>query len=267
MDGVTLVLAIVLGASVALIVVYVMRRTDAARASEYVPIVLDRSEKRDGRIPVTPINQLPPRPRTSSSGPVDVAMRLGGAPDIAIRPPLPEPLPVPPDQIPVAGDVGIAIRKRTPTGATMPSVTAALAHPAQVRLRGHLSYALTTAAFSGAGVTANREDGFATLVRWSDVVGIVARRLPEVAPYDGAPFVDVVSTAGATLRLLPWTEITGHEVTGDATERMRSLVRVLSAQCRSAQLDAATKAFLEGTGKPAQLPDDKTLAAHDAKLR
>jgi hypothetical protein len=260
MDGVTLVLALVLGAAIALIVVGTMRRVEAAHGGAYTPIRVNKQ-------PTAPPIELSSRPRTSSSGPVDVAMRLDGTREVAIRPPLPAPVQVPPDQIPVAPDMGIAIRKRTPTGATMPSIAAALAHPAQVKLRGHLSYALTTAACSSTGIAANREDGFAKLVAWSDVVGIVARRLPEAAPYDGAPFVDIVSTAGATLRLLPWTEITGHELTGDATERMRSLVRVLATQCRTAQLDAATKTFLQGTGKPAQLPDEKTLAAHDAKLR
>jgi hypothetical protein len=164
-------------------------------------------------------------------------------------------------------EVGIAVRTRTPTGATMPSVTAALASPAQVKLRGRLNYALTSAAFSSAGITANREDGFAKLVKWADVIGIVARRLPEASPYDGAAFVDVVSMAGATLRILPWTAITGHELAGEPVERLRTLVQLLAAQCREAKLDAATKTFVQGTGKPAQLPDEKTLAAHDAKLR
>jgi hypothetical protein len=338
MDGITVVLVLVVGAAAALLVVRSMRRIQAAReAGEYKPIVIDRSERRDARIPVTPISidksptpvtrakeptgaplrskaptdppalrpselaalakppsdpaiESPLRPRTSSSGPVDVALRLGGPLDVAIRPPLPEAEPVPPDQIPVAPgsgltirkrtpsagplsadvlppEVGIAVRTRTPTGATMPSVTAALASPAQVKLRGRLNYALTSAAFSSAGITANREDGFAKLVKWADVIGIVARRLPEASPYDGAAFVDVVSMAGATLRILPWTAITGHELAGEPVERLRTLVQLLAAQCREAKLDAATKTFVQGTGKPAQLPDEKTLAAHDAKLR
>jgi hypothetical protein len=344
MDGFPLVLVLVGGAAAALLVIGFMRRAQAARdAVEYKPIVIDRSEareRRDSRIPVTPISinksptpvprakeptgaplrsklptappalrpselaarttppsdpaiQIPSRTRTSSSPPIDVALRLGGALDVAIRPPLPEPVPVPADQIPVAPGSGLTIRKRTqsagpiaadslppevfavrtrtPTGATMPSVAAALANPAQVKLRGHLRYALTTAAFSSAGITANREDGFAKLVKWPDVVGIVARRLPDVAPYDGAAFVDVVSTAGATLRLLPWTDISGHELggnaAGDGIERLRSLVQMLAALCHEAKVDPATRAFQQGTGKPAQLPDEKTLAAHDAKLR
>jgi hypothetical protein len=289
MDGFTLVLVLV-GAVAALVAVRQMRAAEAAGEGEYKPIVIDRSEKRDARIPVTPISVnrqptpvartkppsdpaivIPSRARTSSSGPIDVALRLGGplgAPlDIAIRPPLPEPEPVPADQIPVPPGSGLAIRTRTPTGAPMPSVAAALASPSAVKLRGRVSYALTSVAFTGNGLDVHREDGFAKVVTWSEVIGIVARRLPEVSPYDGAPFIDLVSTAGATVRLLPWTEITGHTLSVEPIDRMRSLVRLLAAQSRDAQLDAATMSFLQGTGKPAQLPDEKTLTAHDTKLR
>jgi hypothetical protein len=94
----------------------------------------------------------------------------------------------------------------------------------------------------------------------------VARRLPKDAPYDSVSFVDVISTAGATLRLLPWSDITGHVLDEDPVDRARMLVQLLAAQSLDAKLDAATKAFATGTGKPAQLPDEATLARHDAKL-
>jgi len=319
MDGFTLVLVLVVGVLAALLAVRLMRGA-AREGGEYKPIVID---KRDARIPPTPISvnkapapsvrtkeptgaplrtkassdaplrtkppsdpplEVPASAYTSLSGPIDLALRLGVTSEVAIRPPLPAPEPVPPDQIAVApesgltirkrtsstappADGGIAIRTRTPTGATMPSVAAALASPEPVKLRGRVSYALTTAAFSSAGITANREDGFAKLVTWREVVGIVARRLPKLAPHGGAAFLDVVSTAGATLRILPWTEITGHDSAGDTIERMRAVAQLVASLCRDAQLDPATKAFLQGTGLPAQLPDEKTLAAHDAKLR
>jgi hypothetical protein len=44
-----------------------------------------------------------------------MAARLGGVRDVAIRPPLPEPAHVPDDQIPIAPESGLVIRKRTPT--------------------------------------------------------------------------------------------------------------------------------------------------------
>lgn len=237
--------------------------------------------------PSDPPIEVPASAHTSSSGPIDLASRLGARSEVAIRPPLPEPEPVPPDQIAVAPESGLTIRKRTsstappselnvpggiairtrtPTGATMPSIAAALASPEPVKQRGRVRYALASAALSGAGISANREDGFAKLVTWREIVGIVARRLPETPPYDGTPFIDVVSTAGSTIRILPWTEITGHTLTGDAVDRLRALLQLIATQSHGAQLDAPTKAFLQGGARPAQLPDERTLAAHDAKL-
>ena len=234
---------------------------------------------------------FPSRARTSTSGPVDVAARLGGAQlEVSIRPPLPEAAHVPDDQIPVAPESGLVIRKRTPTagpidaalppeiGVTirtkgpstappmMASVASALGLPPPSALTGRVNYAVTTAAFSGAGITATREDGLSKLIKWGDIVGIVARRLPPSAPYDGLPFVDIVSSAGATMRILPATAIIGHTFEGNVTERARTLVNLLASQALEAKLDSATKAFATGTSDPAQLRDDKTLDTHDARL-
>ena len=37
------------------------------------------------------------------------------------------------------------------------------------------------------------------------VIGIIARRLPKEPPFDSTTIVDIVSTAGSTLRVVPWT--------------------------------------------------------------
>ncbi len=218
------------------------------------------------RTPTTPPvdhGQMPPRARTSSSGPIDVASRLGSVGvEVTVRPPLPQPEPLPEDQIPVAPESGLVIRKRSPSTAPQPLPVA----PSAPRLRGRVSYAVSTAALSSQGITGTRDDGLVRLVAWKDVVGIVARRMPELTPYDGATFIDVVSTAGATLRILPWTDITGHAMTADPVERARSLAQLIAAQCLDAQLDSATTSFVNGSGPAAQLRDEKTLAAHDAKL-
>src|SRR5206468_8760572 len=111
------------------------------------------------------------------------------------------------------------------------------------------------------GVDARRYDGITKLVRWRDVVGVVARRLPEAPPYGGITFVDLVSTPGATLRIVPWTMLTGESVVpGD--ERARALVQLVASRCPQIHLDPATRTFLGSRGPAAQLPDVRTLAAH-----
>jgi hypothetical protein len=130
-------------------------------------------------------------------------------------------------------------------------------------LRNRLQYVALTAELTAGGIDARREDGVARLVLWRDVVGVVARRMPP--EYDGAAFVDIVSTAGSTLRIVPWTRLTGEPVEGDPEARPRTLIEHVVAHCPGAKIDPATRQFLDA-GEPAQLPDLDTLRAHDQRL-
>jgi len=135
---------------------------------------------------------------------------------------------------------------------------------APAQLRNRLSYVALTAELTAGGIDARREDGSARLVLWRDVVGVVARRMPEV--YAATPFVDIVSTAGSTLRVVPWTRITGAAFSGEADAAQRDLVAWVVAMCPTCRVDPATRQFLDGDGPAAQLPDLELLAAHDAHL-
>lgn len=139
-------------------------------------------------------------------------------------------------------------------------------------LRGKLRYATAIAEITRAGVDARREDGGNVLVMWRDVVGAVARRLPK--ELEGTTFVDLVSSAGSTLRLLPWTRLTGdsapppppNHAPQTEAERALTLLNLVVQFCPDVTLDPATRTFLETRGEAAQLPDLKTLAAHDDRL-
>jgi hypothetical protein len=150
-----------------------------------------------------------------------------------------------------------------------PSVVPAAGAPAALRKK--LRYATARAVFHKAGIDAEREDGTHRNVLWPDVVGVVARRFPAEPPYAGETFVDLVSVAGATLRFLPWTELTGAALedalsTGDESERARTFVQLVAMACPDARLDSATRTFMGGRGFAAQLPSSATLAQHDERL-
>jgi hypothetical protein len=154
-----------------------------------------------------------------------------------------------------------------PRAQTAPVVARTRSRPIPAVLKGKLSYSTLTAALSQGGIDAHREDGEARLVLWRDVVGAVARRLPAADPFGGLPFVDVVSNAGSTLRILPWTRLSGDSIDGDNdTERCRAFVKLVLGYCPELHLDRATKEFVDGSEPPAQLPDEATLAAHDERL-
>jgi hypothetical protein len=153
------------------------------------------------------------------------------------------------------------------TASDLPSAPQAPAKP-EASVRGKLSFATTTVALTSNGVDATCETGATKAVAWSDVVGVVARRLPPDAPYHGETFVDLVSTSGSTLRILPWTELTGELLQGSEgpIERARAFVQLVASRCPGAKLDAATRTFLGSRGLAAQLPDAALLAQHDARL-
>src|SRR4029079_7435187 len=99
-------------------------------------------------------------------------------------------------------------RRKTPTSQPMPFPE---------RMCGKLAYAIAAAEITTGGVDARRESGDIILVLWRDVVGVVARRLPPF--YDSVTFIDLVSTAGSTLRVLPWTRLSGKSLEGEDEER------------------------------------------------
>jgi len=130
--------------------------------------------------------------------------------------------------------------------------------------KGRIRFSVITGDVTVAGIDARREDGSGVLVLWRDVVGLVVRRLPP--ELDGHPFVDLVSTATMTLRLLPWSRLTGEALEGDSEGRVRAFVKLVKARCPEAKLDRATQAFLDDTQPPAQLPSLELLAQHDQAL-
>jgi len=131
-------------------------------------------------------------------------------------------------------------------------------------LRGKLNYVCVTVNLTNGGVDARREDGTQLLVLWDDVVGVVARRMPDA--FDAIAFIDLVSIAGATLRMVPWTKVSGEAmVPQEGQARARALLAHITTQCPYATLDPATQKFAEG-GEPAQLPDLSLLQAHDERL-
>jgi hypothetical protein len=164
--------------------------------------------------------------------------------------------------------IATAMPVETPEPA--PAVSRTRSRPIPLGLRGKLNYTAVTAEISRAGLDARREDNTTRLVLWRDVVGAVARRLPPTEPYASTAFVDIVSTAESTLRLLPWTKFSGEpldgDVDGDGEARARAVLALVIARCPEAKLDRATRAFYDGREPPAQLPDEPTLAQHDERL-
>ena len=217
-------------------------------------------------IPVAPESGLHIRAkRPSSAPPIAAEPTRKGTPARGVVVRKPPTLPPDPNRKGTPAH-GLSVRSKTPGAVQQITPLEVPVAVIPEGLANKLRYTTLNANISHVGISASREDGFSRVVMWPDVVGIVARRLPADAPYDGATFVDLVSTAGATLRILPWTVLTGDAVNGEGAERARSFCQLVAARCRGAKLDSATRTFIGSHGQAAQLPDEDTLAAHDKRL-
>jgi len=210
--------------------------------AEYKPITLAPARATSGAMPRVLSTGLQPAPRisTSSMAPISASGSSG-------------PIGAPISTIERRGSHPIRRHRSSDS-------IAVLAAPDH--LRNRISYVALTAEMTSGGVDARREDGSSRLVLWRDVVGVVARRMPP--ELDGTAFVDIISTAGSTLRIVPWTRLTGAPIE-DGDARPRGIVERVVAMCPGARLDPATRQFLD-TGEAAQLPDLETLQAHDTHL-
>ncbi len=182
-----------------------------------------------------------------------------------------DPLPVatarpkPPTVPPVVRDKPPTVPPMRAKPATVPPLALSRTSTTKMpeALRGKIEFSVTAGEITVAGIDARREDGNIVLVMWRDVVGIVARRLPP--ELDGVPFIDIVSTAGMTLRLLPWSKLTGEVIEGEGDDRARAIAKLVVARCKDAKVDRATQGFIDGPNSPAQLSLE-LLAKHDKAL-
>jgi len=239
----TLIAGLVAGCAT-LYVAVAPQPTDLGTA--YKPITLVPTQPTSGTMPRAPSTG----PRTPSAGVAPRRISTGSMTPLAAAPP---------------GGFSDTMERRarhpSRPARSMPSESiAALAAPDH--LRNRMSYIALTAELTGGGLDVRREDGSSRLVLWRDVVGVVARRMPP--ELDGTPFVDIISTAGSTLRIVPWTRLTGAPIE-DGDARPRGIVERVVTMCPGARLDPATREFLD-TGEAAQLPDLETLQAHDTHL-
>lgn len=216
--------------------------------------------RRPTPVPGRPITGQYPLPRRAPTEPAPGARRLATGQG-------PAAVPSSTGRVPVIGPATITSQvpliEPTPTGQGAAAFTKSGPIAIPEHLRKRLSYVAVTAELTVGGIDARREDGTSRLVLWRDVVGVVVRRMPPV--FDNALFVDIVSTARSTLRILPWTRLGGDPIQGEGEERPPRLVEYILARCPKAKLDPATRQFLD-SGEPAQIPDLETLRAHDARL-
>ena len=71
---------------------------------------------------------------------------------------------------------------------------------------------------------------------------------------------------GSTLRVLPWTRLTGAATMGGDDASVRALIAKLRELAPEARLDGATRTFVETDAPAAQFPDLAALETHDTRI-
>lgn len=153
---------------------------------------------------------------------------------------------------------GVGEYKPIVLGADAPKARPLVAGPvvaSPAAAKGRLRHAAANAEVSRAGVDARLEDGTAVMIAWRDLTSAGASKLPAREPYGGAVFVELVSSAGETIRVLPWTRLTGEQLPGEGEIRARGLLRFAAAQNATTKVDAGTRGFLSGREPAAYDPD------------
>ena len=236
---------LIVGLITGLAALYMAVAPESGDTAAYKPVTIDPAHRT--KPPSAPLPIATARVRRPSE--VALPLAAGSVPDAAALGSTPNAAEPPPGEVISAP---VVTRARSGPLPTMPP-----------HFRNRLSYTALTAELTAGGIDARREDGTSRLVLWRDVVGVVARRLP--TDFDGTTFIDIVSSAGSTLRIVPWTRVTGELTVAEGDARPRSVVERVLACCPDAHVDPATRAFLDD-GEAAQLPDLATLSAHDERL-
>ncbi|MCA9562459.1 MAG: hypothetical protein KC561_03175 [Myxococcales bacterium] len=136
--------------------------------------------------------------------------------------------------------------------------------PSEARLR-EIPFGLKELKLVAAGVVATLPNGTVRQLRWSGVLAVTVRRMPQTEGGYDELFVDLIRNYRDGLLPPPLRVVLGlttvnfdalpYGRTSEAAENARRLVQFLSAKNPNTQLDRATQAFIDGSVDPLQFDD------------
>jgi len=168
---------------------------------------------------------------------------------------------------------GVAVHRAPPApAAAARTATPRTAPAARARLpqvRRELRFVAPKLELGPEGVCVVALDGSRRDLAFGQVAAVLVRRLPLEAPWSGNVLLELSATEGAPVRVLPTTLTNFAQLPGGAApsrlENIRRLARLLSEKSPAAEIDPATRAFLDGKGVPSAFPTAAEFATHDAR--
>lgn len=135
--------------------------------------------------------------------------------------------------------------------------------------RGALRFVVAEGTLTTTGLIVRLDRGEPRALRWSDIVEVVARRMPPDPPYEKTAFVDLVTAAGPPVRLLPTTRLDLAALPGgiapNTKENWRRLVAHARAHNPNLALEADSAPFFAGDRDPPMFPALKKFVEWDRR--
>ncbi len=121
------------------------------------------------------------------------------------------------------------------------------------------------------GLRVRVERGAERMVAWSDIVEVVARRLPPDPPYDKTTFVDLVVRDGPPVRILPTSRLDYAALPGgmaaNTRENLRRLVALAREHHPAIAIEAESAEFFAGGRDAVMFPAFKKFAEWDRRYQ
>jgi hypothetical protein len=132
-----------------------------------------------------------------------------------------------------------------------------------------LRFATRECTLQADGLVAKLAEGGERRLVFGDVASLFVRQLPPDPPFERALFLDLVPTGEPPIRLMAASRVNYAALPGGAAptalENLRRLARTVVSANRGVQLDAETKAFVDGK-PPASFGGLGQFASYDARF-
>lgn len=119
------------------------------------------------------------------------------------------------------------------------------------------------------GLTVRTVDGDDRAVAWSEIAVVVVRRLPPDPPFSKLLLIDLATTTGPPIRLLPASRVDWRQLPGGAAATARDNVRRLIALVRSENssvtVETASQDFVDSGAEPSIFGSMRQFAEYDAR--
>jgi hypothetical protein len=135
--------------------------------------------------------------------------------------------------------------------------------------RTALRFVVDRGSIGADGLTVRTVDGEDRSVGWAELAVVVVRRLPPDPPFSKLLLIDLATTTGPPIRLLPssrldWRQLPGGAAT-TARDNVRALIGLVKSRNPAVTVEAASEGFVDSGAEPSIFGSMRQFAEYDAR--